>query len=80
MGLLKSTGAHITPSLALIPEMKLQDLVFALLDFGLALVPSIHSMPPFLPFGMGMFTLCHCRLEARKLMFYFYRVKHLPES
>jgi hypothetical protein len=59
MGLLKSTGAHITPSLALIPEMKLQDLVFALLDFGLTCkeVCFFLTITLFLPFGMGIFTL-----------------------
>jgi hypothetical protein len=52
-------------------DMELQALVFALLDFGLALVPSLLSMPPSLPFGMEMFTLCHCIVEAYNLVLDF---------
>jgi uncharacterized membrane protein len=41
-----------------IPDIELQDLVFALLGFGLALIPpALLSMPPSLLSRMGMFTL-----------------------
>jgi hypothetical protein len=30
--------------------------MFALLDFGLALIPSLPSMFQFIPFGTGMFN------------------------
>lgn len=36
---------------ALILKVELQDLVFALLGFGLALVQYFSTLPPFFPFG-----------------------------
>lgn len=41
--------------------MNLQDLVFALLGFSLALV---LSLPIFLHFGVGLFTMCHYMLKV----------------
>jgi hypothetical protein len=39
---------------------ELQDLMFALLQFGLDVEPTIPPFyAPILPFGMGMFNLCH---------------------
>lgn len=57
----------------------LQDLVFVLLDFGLALVHQF--LTKLLPFHCGtMSILCHCRLEVCNLPFHFIRVtvKRLP--
>jgi hypothetical protein len=68
-GLPKTLGSHITPSCAQVPDMELQDLMFALLDFGVHLVPSLLSMPLFLSLGKGMFILCHCILEACNLFY-----------
>jgi hypothetical protein len=31
-------------------------------------------VPPFLPFGMGMFTLCHCILDVYNFLFDFTEV------
>jgi hypothetical protein len=39
-------------------------LVFVYMVFGLALIPSLLPVPPFVPFGMGMFTLGYCILEG----------------
>lgn len=51
---------------------ELQELMLALLDFGLALVPFL-SIPLFLPFTTGTFTLCHCFLELFNFLIYFYK-------
>jgi hypothetical protein len=48
---------HIMPSCDL--DIEREDLVFALLSLGLALVPSLLSMPLFLPFRIWMLTLLH---------------------
>lgn len=37
---------------------------FALLSFSQALLYYFLSEPQFLPFGVLMYILCHCRLEA----------------
>jgi hypothetical protein len=37
------------------PDMELQDLMFVILHFSLAIIPLILCMPPFCPFRMGMF-------------------------
>lgn len=47
-------------------DMKLQDLEFTLLWFGLALILFFFTMYLFLPFKAGMFTL-PCILEPRYL-------------
>lgn len=52
-------------------------LVFALVDFGLALVQHFHTAVPFFPLGMGMCVLCHSILEMYILIFGF-TVKILP--
>jgi hypothetical protein len=39
------------------PEFRVQDLMFALLSFGLALVSSFLAIPLFLPFRMEMFAV-----------------------
>jgi hypothetical protein len=52
-------------------DTELQDFMFALLGFGLALAQSFHSIL-FLPFGMGMFTLCHCILGIFNFLFDFF--------
>lgn len=39
--------------------MELQSLVLVLLDFSLAMVYSLPSMSPFLPFGMVIYILWH---------------------
>lgn len=44
---------------------------FAQLVFGLALVQYFLTVFPFLPFGMVMDILCHCRLEVCDLLFHF---------
>jgi hypothetical protein len=57
---LELTSCHHMPQSLVI---KIQDLVFVLLGFGLALLPSLLSIPLFFPFGMGMLALYHCMLE-----------------
>lgn len=61
-------------------EMELQDFGFALLDFCLALVQYVLTMPQFFPFGMVMYILCHCMLEVCNLLFDFtgVSIKKLP--
>jgi hypothetical protein len=46
-------------------------LMFALLHFGLALVPFLLFMSPLLPFWMGMITVSHWVLETCDFVFYF---------
>lgn len=53
--------------LILMLHMKLQDLVFAWMGFGLNLV---QSVPRFLPFRMGIFTLYHHLVEVYNLGFF----------
>jgi hypothetical protein len=56
------------------PDMELQDLMFALLSFYLTLAQFLGFMPSFFPFRMGMFILYHYILEACNLYpFNFYR-------
>lgn len=55
-------------------NIKIQDLVFALLGFNLALVQSFLSsvrppFPPPPPVGIGSFILCHCTSEICHLYF-----------
>jgi hypothetical protein len=52
VGPTKPVGVHTTLS-----NLELQDLVFALLGFSLALVQSFLVILLFLPFGIGMY---HC--------------------
>lgn len=40
------------------PDSELQELMFSLLDVDLALVWPFFAVPWFLPFGIGIFTLC----------------------
>lgn len=44
-------------------NMELQDLVFSMLGFCLALVYCFLTTLPFLPFGMAMYILCHYMLD-----------------
>jgi hypothetical protein len=53
-------------------DIELQDFMFVLLDFGLAFVLFLISMPPFFPLGMGKFALCHRTLEVSN-SFDFYK-------
>lgn len=46
-----------------ISGMKLQDLVFSLVGFSLALVQCFLTMSLFLSFGMVMPIQCHCILK-----------------
>lgn len=46
-----------------------------MLGFGLALVQFLPAI--FLPFGMRVFTLCHCVLEVSNLFFYVFRDSQL---
>lgn len=41
------------------PDTELQELMFSLPGFHLALIPFFFPMVPFLPFGMEIFTLFH---------------------
>jgi hypothetical protein len=52
-------------------NIELQNLIFALLNFALALIPSFLSMPPFFHFEMEICTLYHCVLEVYNLFFFF---------
>jgi hypothetical protein len=54
-----------------ISDVALQNVMLALLGFGLALVTSFLAMPPFLPFGMGMLTLCYWILKVYDVPFDF---------
>lgn len=54
---------------ALILNVELQDLVFALLGFVLALVQYFSTLPPFFPFGMVLTTLFYYVLEVSNLLF-----------
>jgi hypothetical protein len=46
---------------------------FTLLGFGLAFAQYFITMSSFLPPGMVMYILCHCRLEENNLLFDFAR-------
>jgi hypothetical protein len=54
--------------------------MFPMLCFGLALVPSLLSMLPFLPFrlGKGSVYLCHCMLKVYFFNFTGVHSKNLP--
>lgn len=56
---------------ALILNVELQDLLFALLGFGLALVQYFSALPPFFPFGMVLTILFYYVLEVSNLLFGF---------
>jgi hypothetical protein len=58
MQLSKPFGAYIM-TLPQIQKRELQDFLFALLSFCLALVSFFLVILLFLPGGMEMFTLCH---------------------
>lgn len=51
--------------------MEKLSLEFALLVFDLALVQCFLTMPPFLPSGTVMTSLCRCALEECHLLFDF---------
>lgn len=72
-GQLERFGAQMTL------YMELQELVFALLDFGLCL-DLLFLWYPIPPFGMGMFTLCHCVVKVNNLILILLglTVKKLP--
>lgn len=59
-------------------------MLFVLLGFSLALVPSSFLCPPLLSFGMGLFTLCvshHCVFWKYVSWFFILqelKAKHLP--
>lgn len=62
--------------------MKLQNLMFAPKHFRLALA-LLLSILLFLPVGMGMFTLFHCRWAVFNFTFDFYgglQLSIFPES
>jgi hypothetical protein len=57
-----------------IRDKELQNLIFALLvriAFVLFFLIRKNYILLFLPFGMGMFTLCHCMMEVSNLLFDF---------
>lgn len=56
---------------ALILNVELQDLVFALLGFGLALVQYFSTLPPFFPSGTVLTILFYYMLEVSNLLFGF---------
>lgn len=60
------TSCYSVPHL---PDMNTLDLMSALLGFSFALVWSLLVIFMFLPFEMGMFTLCHFILEVWNLIF-----------
>jgi hypothetical protein len=56
----------------IVPDMKLQDLMcFDLLGFSVPLVLPFLSLLLFLPFRIGIFTLCHCVLGICNFLLYF---------
>lgn len=52
-------------------SVEVQVLEFALPRSGLNLAQHFHTMPPLCPFGMVIYSLCHCVLEVHNLCFYF---------
>lgn len=56
-----------------VSETELQELVFALLGFSLALLQSLLSMSLFSSLGIVMGILCHCMLERCHLFSEFSR-------
>ena len=66
----RAKGAEDLKS-ALTSDMEIQNLQFALLGSGIALVQYFLTMLPFLLCGMVMYILCHCMLEVCDLLFYF---------
>lgn len=66
-GLPKTPGAHKLPCVWM-PDKELQDLMFGLLSFGFALVSPVLSLLPFLPFGIGIFTMPHYMLQIYHLL------------
>lgn len=58
----KPFGVHIPPQLALGVAMGLQNLVFALLGFGMTLIPSLSQY--YFYFGIRIFTLNYFMLEV----------------
>jgi hypothetical protein len=75
-GLPKTFEVHLCHHVPQTSDMEYKDLMFANLDFSLALVLPLHSIPSFFPFGMRQLTLClfhHCVLEACSMLLNFYR-------
>lgn len=60
----KLSGAQVVPSHTPDTQHRAQALVFALLDFDLALAPSFSIMPTFFPYEMWMFYYMSYMLEA----------------
>ena len=56
---------------ALTSDMKMQNLEFAQLTLGLALVQHFLTMLPFLHFGIVTYILCHCILEVHNSLYNF---------
>lgn len=54
--LLSSSGMKLRTKPQM-PDMDLEYIALDMLDFGLTLLSSLLSMPPPLPFRMGVFTL-----------------------
>lgn len=54
--------------ISVLSDTELQDLEFALMDFGLSLVQYLLTISQFLPFGMVVYLLCHCMLEGDNLL------------
>lgn len=52
--------------------MELQDLAFALVDFGLALGPVFPYYAP-VPFGIVMYSLCHFLLERCNFLLFIFQ-------
>lgn len=63
-------------------DIELQDLMFSLLDLGIALLQYFLIMPGFYPLQMALFVLCQYMLEIYDLLLILkgLRVKRLPES
>lgn len=57
-------GAHIASPVPKMTRLCLQEIIFALLGFDLALVQSFLADLWYFPFRMEAFTLCHCMLDV----------------
>jgi hypothetical protein len=67
---------HVTPCMAHIPDLELEDLILALVGFSLGLASFLFFISFSLPFIMGMFAQNHCILEVCNF-FFFYRNSQL---
>jgi hypothetical protein len=75
-GLSKPWSSHHETTAQML-DMELQELMFVLLDFSLALLRSFLAILLFLPYGMGMFTLCQHIVEVCNLLSDFCRDSEL---